>query len=299
MKSRIQEIISVTFGINCWNTIRQPLYNIQDRKSGIKNILNINAEFHDLYKDQRCFIIGNGPSSNNIDTELLENEILFTVNLFPKAEVYQRLTPRFHLWADERFFDLDDNDLGDMEVLKVMKTVKNAICSPTIFYKVCAKNMIEKYNLDKELNIRYFADGGAFDGKFSGKIDITTHIPWFPTVVQYGIALAIYMGFKEIYLLGCECTGFINLAKAKDSKMNEKDVYAFKMSEVGRDRFNRVMNETSSADEMFVHYQILRYYEYLKKYCDKKKIVLANCTEGGILDSLPRVPLSSIIKSEI
>ena len=34
-------------------------------------------------------------------------------------------------------------------------------------------------------------------------------IPSFTTVVQYCIIVAIYMGFNEIYLLGCDSTGIV------------------------------------------------------------------------------------------
>ena len=293
--SKARDMYIACFGMNRWDRLRQKIYSIQDKKSGVHADICGNAEFKNKYEGQRCFIMGNGPSAKRIDPELLKDEVLFTVNQFANTEIFQQLRPTFHIWSDDRFFQLDENDPGDMEILRTMRAVDRPDCHPTVFYKMIGKDMVEKFGLKNDLDLRFYADDLQFCGDFDCELDLTKRLPWFPTVVQYGIAMAIYMGFKEIYLLGCECTGFINLAKAKDQSITQEDAYAYKMNDKERARFNRVMNETRCVDEMWIHYEVFRHYEWWHAYCDRNHIKLVNCTDGGILDSLPRQTLESVI----
>ncbi len=45
-------------------------------------LLARNAKFHNMYFGRRCFVIGNGPSSNNEDLTQLSGEITITMNWF-------------------------------------------------------------------------------------------------------------------------------------------------------------------------------------------------------------------------
>ena len=53
----------------------------------IRALVGSNAEFKDIHKGQRCFIVGNGPSLNDEDLSLLENEYVFTVNKIKDGNV--------------------------------------------------------------------------------------------------------------------------------------------------------------------------------------------------------------------
>ena len=47
-----------------------------------KKIILKNQELKDIYKEKRCFIIGNGPSIKDQDLTLFKNEITFVANNF-------------------------------------------------------------------------------------------------------------------------------------------------------------------------------------------------------------------------
>ena len=87
------------------------------------------VRFKDLHRGQRCFIIGNGPSLNQTNLKLLENEVTFGMNriylLFPKLgfqtsyfvsintlvleqcrkDILELNMPRFITWRARRWFD--------------------------------------------------------------------------------------------------------------------------------------------------------------------------------------------------
>ena len=50
-------------------------------KPELKTLISPNSSLKGIHQGQRCFIFGNGPSLNNVDFSLFENEYSFTVNI--------------------------------------------------------------------------------------------------------------------------------------------------------------------------------------------------------------------------
>ena len=179
-----------------------------------------------------------------------------------------------------------------------MKDVNTSDNHPIIFYKYSAYDMIHHYHLDQELDIRYYA-GLDIDKQLIMKkdVELTMLMPDFPTVIHYIVCIAVYMGFSEIYLLGCDCTGFINTAQAKLKNAKESQ-YAYKISENEKKRMERVSKLTSIRDELAWYADIFDTYELLNKYCRKHHVKLFNATEGGLLEALPRVSLNDVLQQK-
>lgn len=107
-------------------------------KTNAQNIKLIasNVKYKDIHKGERCFIIGNGPSLKKLDLSLLKDEYTITVNQSPRIENFKDLHTTYHLWVDERFFHLKQDNPNDMELLDVMRNVNTNDNKPTVFYKV-------------------------------------------------------------------------------------------------------------------------------------------------------------------
>lgn len=295
----IKEKMRTVFGSRFTNVCLNLLFSLSEIGRREKKIIKENQELKDMYTGQRCFIIGNGPSVKEMNLSALENEKVFSVNQFCKTNIYKEIKPSFHLWSDERFFNIDSDDIGDLEILNDMKRARLSSDEPIVFYKTTAESMIRKYGLDKCLNIKYYADRITFDQNYRKDIDLAKYIPWFPTVVQYAIVIAIYMGFTDIYLLGCECTGILNFIKEKDKKNTQGEyAYSYVLNEAERKNFSTSLKGRTSAQEFMGHYKVLNYYESLEKYCRLHHVNLVNCTPGGLLDSLPREDFDRVITNE-
>ena len=65
------------------NFIAPRIYSIRDRK-----ILSRNLAVKYKYSNQRCFVIGSGPSISDIDFAQLQNEYTFVCNEFDKNPRY-------------------------------------------------------------------------------------------------------------------------------------------------------------------------------------------------------------------
>ena len=261
-----------------------------------KDLIKQNIEFKEKYTGKRCFIIGNGPSLKNIDFSLLENEYTFTVNQLPKNPNFPKLKTNFHIWSDARFFDINKNNSEDLELLNTMKSVNTDNNKPIVFYEILAIPMIKQFNLDKNLNIKYFI-GNNFVTLKDKKIDFTSWTPNLPTVVQHAICLAVYMGFSKIYLLGIDCTSIINVVNGK-LKTSEKAQYTYNISYNEKKRLEKIASMTSIRSELYSNLKLFDFYQEIYNYCEKYNVKLYNATNPTLLECIPKVDLEYILNNK-
>ena len=260
-----------------------------------KTILQENIKYKNIHKGERCFILGNGPSINNMDFALLNKEITFTVNQLARNPKFEELETNYHMWADAIFFEIEESNKEDMEMLKVIKAVSRQFPDAVIFYEVTAKSMIEKYHLQEHSNIAFFQTLGMNTHIVErGYIDFTHIIPRYPTVIDYAICMAVYMGIVEIYLLGCDCTGFINIAQNKMNKAKD-NLYAFEISDNAAKRMERYASRRSIKNELNSYAELFKKYEELNVYCERHGVKLFNATNGGLLENIQRVKLEDVL----
>ncbi len=286
-------LLKKMIGIN--NEIKLKSYLSFKKDPIMKTELKRNSEFKNKYDGKRCFIIGNGPSIKKVDFSKLSDEITFTVNQLPRNPEFAKLKTTFHVWADARFFDIDENKPEDIELLNIMRNVNSEGNKPVVFYKDVAYQMIKKFHLDEELKIYYYQQGG-FDSYrlINADIDFTNLVPGFSTVIQYIICLAVYMGFKEIILLGCDCTGIVSTAESRIGKA-ENSAYGYSISSNEKKRLEKVQKLTSFRDEMQWWVHIFDDYKILDEYCKKHGAKLLNATNPTLLENIERVNLDELL----
>ena len=253
-----------------------------------------NKKFKNAFKGKRCFVIGNGPSLNNVDFSSLKNEVTFTVNQLPRNPSFADMKTNFHVWGDRVFFDLDLNDDGDRDLFEVMKKANTDDHKPKVLYEYRAKKMIEKNGLDKILDIDYFAIHSLSFSRRTKKIRMDKLMPDFPTVTQVIICMAVYMGFSEIYLLGCDCTGFVNIPQARLNK-TEQTLHSYELTDAERKRLVKQANGKRIRNELFEYVKIFDRYEELFYYCQKNGVALFNATDTTLLESIPRIKLEDVL----
>lgn len=262
-----------------------------------KELLQSNRMLKDIHKGERCFILGNGPSLKKENLELLKNEIIFTVNQISRLPQYDLLNPKYHFWVDGNFFKIDMKKPEDRELLEVMSNMGNSdtIC----FFPLERESFCIEHGLDKKLNIHFFATKPrlTFYESFEKDIDYTKYLPGFGTVVQYCICMAIYMGFSEIYLLGCDNTGIMVTMKSA-LKENDENDYAYAVSDNEKRRMENLLTRHSIEQYAIDYAHTLTAYRLLYAYCKKKGIALINCSSNTVIDSIPRMGLYDVITTK-
>lgn len=251
-----------------------------------KEVLKNNEQFHNAYQGKRCFVLGNGPSLKEIDLSILKDEYTFTVNQIARRVDFPKLHTNFHFWADPAFFRIDLEKPEDLELLNVMKSVDTEDNHPIVFFPYDQRGFAKTHDLEKKLHIHYYVSRN--ETKIE-TIDYTDFVPAFHTVVQWCITMAIYMGFTEIYLLGCDNTSLINqiqLAAGKDDF-----VYGYDVSENEKKRMDALLESHSLRAYVYSYMKVLEDYKKLYDYCNEHNLKLFNCTKHSAIDCIPKKEL--------
>lgn len=222
------------------------------------------------FDGKRCFIIGNGPSLEIEDLEKLENEYTFSANRIYKVFDKTNWRPTYYLAVDPNFIrtswrELDDFKFGEMFLgtdlsfdMSVFKNKATRIFEYTKF-------KVNKWN-DLTAHVSE---------------DVSEYFSVGYTVTFSSIQLAIYMGFKEIYLLGVDFSySVIRDAHGKIHKDNSVKDYFF-----GEKYAETVQSYNSS----------LHAYQVAKEYADSHGIKIYNATRGGKLEVFERTDFDSVI----
>lgn len=216
------------------------------------------------YLGQRCFIIATGPSLTIDDLELLHNETTFGVNSIAKVLGQTSWRPTYLGIQDPFVYEKLENEIvenfGDNvfvadQLKKRFNIPERFILFPYIAINKFYINSYKKYGTK-------FSDN-AYEIVYDGY-----------SITYSMIEIAIYMGFKEIYLLGCDC----------NYTMGQKNHFI----------------ESGFIDKRAYlnHARMTAGYCEAKKYADSHDIKIVNCTRGGMLEVFPRRTLESVLEEQ-
>ena len=218
-------------------------------------------EFENKYNGERCFIIATGPSLTIDDLEKLKDEYTFGVNSIIKLFDETDFRPDFYGIQDKFVY-------GAMQDVIKSKKFKTAFCDDIIAkdYELPSDFIPFHYNCEYHL---YNGKPGEYNAKFS---DNAYEIVYDGYSITYSlIEIAVYMGFKEIYLLGCDCS----YPKGSKSHVVESGFVD--------------KNAASNPIRMRVGYKCA------KDYADSHGIKIYNATRGGELETFERVNLDEVL----
>lgn len=256
-----------------WYAIRQPKYRVLERlkqNEASKRINGFNDEryiklksYENIHKGERCFIVATGPSLTISDLELIKDEVSFSMNSIVKLFKETDWRPTYYGIQDCNVYEKLEED-----IIGVYKNSENVFISDSIAKKFDIPHCFKQFPLDAvyhdnqlELN-KYFA---KFSDDFYG-------IVYDGYSITYSlIELAVYMGFKNICLIGADCS----------YKRGEKNHIV--------DSGNIDKNEEKNHEKMIVGYK------KAKEYADKEGIKIINCTRGGMLDVYERKTLEDVL----
>lgn len=214
-------------------------------------------KYKNKHFNNRCFIVCTGPSLTLDDVNMLKNEYTFGVNsvikLFNQTdwrptyyfvedpEVYVKLEKEIKKWDIKRRFtsDLLISELN--------------ISFPFITYPL---DLLNHANLKKSHKLMFSND--AYSIVYHGD-----------TVTFSVLQIAVYMGFKEIYLIGCDCNYSGNSYHFVD--------YGLPV-------------ERSPEGDMIAAYKVA------KEYAENHDIKIYNATRGGKLEVFERVDFDSLFQ---
>lgn len=215
--------------------------------------------FKDCNKGKRCFIVGLGPSLKESDLNVLHDngEISISMNSIDKIFDKTKWRPDYYEAYDfrvENQVDIDSLDVKYKIIGDTLKTFSQNAHDDSVFINHVLYDFSEKFEPSFSENFAQYCSAGA-------------------TITYECIQFAVYMGIKEIYLLGVDFSGYGNQGATYGHFYEEK-----------------------APDGICFYKQNLLAYQSAKKYADAHGIKIYNATRGGNLEVFERVDFDSLFK---
>lgn len=225
-------------------------------------------QLKNIHTDKRAFIVCNGPSLKADDLSLLhkKGEITFACNKIDKIFPQTAWRPTYYAVLDETY-------------QHSLLTTMNIVPSEVKFFRK------ESYLTTRKVKgnrIFLNAIGGRElleDSKFSE--DASQCIYTIATTTYSLMQLAVYMGIREIYIIGCDNSYGLEI-------MPDGTVI-----DTGRQSYFAGSKE-SEQKTAASPWEMNIAYEFARKYADSHNIHIYNATRGGYLESFERVDFDTL-----
>ena len=202
----------------------------------------------DTHQGQRCFIIASGPSVEGMDLSWLKNEITICVN--QSYQLLKGFEPTYICTSDENLWPHMRQIYAKMNtkvIASFADTQKFIDDYPGDNMEVMFKNLL--WDRSQKKSYHFNLPGGLYTSK--------------NVVPAVAIPFAQWAGFKEVYLVGCDCN---NKGYAYEGGFRQKD-------------------------QLFIDYA-MQYYKLISEL--KCQTTIYNATVGGNLPWFPRVNLDDV-----
>lgn len=220
-------------------------------------------KFKNKHLNERCFIVATGPSLTFEDLELIKDEISFGVNSIVKILSETNWRPTYFGIQDPLVYEKLEND--------ILNSDAHTIFTSDLMQKKFAstKNFIPFFH-----DTCFHAVHGEIMPLCSGFSNDASVVIYDGYSITYSmLQIAVYMGFKEIYLLGTDCNYNID----GTHHFVESGFYDKQAATVGQ--------------------RMIFAYSVAKKYSEMNDIKIYNCTRGGMLEVFERKDLNSVVKN--
>lgn len=234
----------------------------------------------DTHIGEKCFVIGNGPSLKAEDLDKLKEKGIFCLASKGIYNIFDETDWRPDIWgvSDLDYIKLKEDDINQLTGFPKL------VCAQAYTQKgIQLKDVIYYPFIQAERTPRFF------------NRDIMKGIHFYGTITGKLINIAVYMGFTEIYLLGCDNTspmkkdesGRMIIDTSKTTHFNEN---YFKGEKEIREAYKNV------GDLQEAWKFITKSFVDIKYFCELIGINIYNATRGGELEVFSRINFEELIE---
>lgn len=226
--------------------------------------------FNNIHQGDSCFIIGNGPSLNVEDLEQIHNKHIpsFAFNRIYLMFDKTNWRPTYYVSQDEKTLQNCTDEVNRMDLP----------------YKFIPLNLHFYYDIQID-NALYFKTVNPMSNYPNLSDDISIEIGNSNTVAVTAAQIAVYMGFKKIYLIGVDHS-FSTYQNDKGEIINDSTAKDYFTDEYNKDKAELYVPNLDASTRAFIA---------MKEFCEKNGVEVYNATRGGKLEVFPRVDFDDVI----
>jgi hypothetical protein len=268
-------------------------------------VLQRNKVLVGKYLGERCFIVGTGFSIENTNVYLLRDEKKIFMSQFFLHKEYNDLNPEYHL-----FNSYGGHPYLDKKVILEHYSQIDEMIQPNtnLFFRYTRDyDFIQQYGLFKNKRVYYLEYGSSISYLPKDGLNITKYLYSPRGCLALAIQLALCMGFKKIYLVGCDgralkADGRSHFYKREESTIDHN---AEKHLEDRLDKLDGKYDPTfySGCDTLSGSYKLgqsivenFYYHNVLKSYARSVNATIYNATPNSFLDVYSYIELESLFK---
>ena len=235
-------------------------------------------QFKNKHEGERCIIVGNGPSLNEMDLSLIKDEYTFAVNgIFYKSNE-TGFMPTYYV-------------VEDSSVMRENQAQIREYPAPNKFFPTLYKSMHPEAD-----NVAFFRMNRGFYEKSGPNFCVPRFSTDFAqraycgqSVTFINLQLAYYMGFSEVYLIGMDFSYVI-----PESAIVEGDIIT--STEDDPNHFNGAYFGKGKTWKDPKLDRVLQNYQMAKRMYEARGSKIFNATLGGKLEAFDRVSYTSIFR---
>lgn len=253
-----------------------------------RSVLARNEALRDRHLGQRCFVLCNGPSVKRQDITPLRKEIVFSVSMGYHHPAYLTVRPRYHCVPQ-----LTYGHMTEAKAVTWFREMDAGIHDAELFLATQEYSLVQRNGLFPRRTVHYLCFGrNYFPKRLGDGPNLAAILPRAQTVPVMALMIALFMGFKEIHLLGADHDWFVT----------KRYEYFFDRSKVGwKDEGVTADGSitTSLLDELPNVRRVWEQHHAMKRYAEIAGATIYNATDGGMLDVYPRVRLSDVFCEQV
>lgn len=247
-----------------------------------QRFLKKNLELKNKFAGKRCFVIATGPSIKEQNLKQLAGQPSISVSNFFLHPDFNIIKPAYHLFVPSH------PPVTIEQYGAVFKDAEAHFPSgQNILISITDRHIVEKLNVFKNQNIYYYFVKRRPLGK-NENVDFSKQIPLIQTSAHIGIYLAIYLGAKEICLIGCDHDWIMHMGVTRH-------FYEEKNSVLSKTGYNEWSGGMEHQFESYLN--LWRVYKAIRDYSLRLGIKIYNLSPVSILDVFQKADFDGILKT--
>lgn len=227
-----------------------------------KRWLNRNSELRNKYFGGQVYILGNGPSLNNFDLERIYGHEVITMN-------------HFELHPQKSKFKIVAHCIGEPYSSRTWEDpipMLNGVKAETYWFNADA---VEFFSKQESYDIHYYLSGIRASALVLSGDDLTGVALQYQSTAQMAINVALFLGFKDIYLLGFDHDWLVTRGHSPHF-YEERD---------GVDKAD--LSQYAYIDMIRISLNLFEIYVKLRQIAQKRNARIWNLSKPSYLDVFP------------